>query len=134
MLSSLNLKICRSGPSGNHKILSFYLIILWIVCIRLRQFSSFDVLMDDLRIFGADDGILIFESGQTVEIVHLFNLVDIGHISKVDRFDIALYFAAQFVPVEIRRDVFGLALVYTQLPSVVMGIDYVVVSFGGFVH
>jgi len=91
--------------------------------------SSFDVLMNELSVSGADDGIFVLESGETVEIVHVVDLVDVGHVAEVDGFDVALDFAAQFVPVEVGTQlVFVLSLVHSQLPPVVTRVyDFVVV-------
>ena len=134
MLGACDGEVGGSCASGNYKIFSLYLVVLWVVRVQRGKLPGFDELPDQLCIFRTDDGFFVLEGGQTVEVVHVIHFVDIGHVSKIDRFDICLYFGSQLVPVEMRGNSLIPALVDSQLPAVVMGINQFLVVFGSLVH
>lgn len=73
--------------------------------------SSFYELFDQFCVFGANDGMLVFESGQAVEVVHIADFVDIGDIAEVYRLYVALNLISQFGPIEAFMKLIQLASV-----------------------
>jgi len=63
--------------------------------------ACFDEFIDDFRVFWTDNRIFIFESSQTIEIIHVDTLVDICYIPKIDGFYVGLNLISKGSPVEV---------------------------------
>ena len=134
MFSSFNVQICWTSAGRNNKFFSFYLVVFRIIFLEFRKVSCFDKFMDHLRIFRANQGLFIFESAQTIQILHPFAFVHIGNVPKVNRFDIALYLCLQFLPVKIPSQLIIFPLIQPNFPSVLACIDDLLMRFGSLMH
>ena len=98
--------------------------------------ASFDELFDQFCVFGANYGILIFESSQTIKVFHIVDFVEVCDVSKIYRFYVALNLVSQFAPIKSFVELFQFASVgqLVQFPSVISGVHYLLRKFGSLMH